>query len=740
MVGIVSASISKSSNRKKKVLNKYRVFVLVNGCLLCSSLCLLLLFRRRSALIPYKCEHISCIRILKELHEFIDYSTHPCDDFYQFSCGNWIRKAFLPPHESSISQFQTAYHINLRQVFSALIKITTVNATELPPPQLLAVSLLEQCITQADNFLSVAKWASFIDELKNLLGPLPFHYGLVSSNPDLSRLFTGAHLLGMHIFFKFQRNANTVILQRSQFQLIPELFYKNKLGQLSFSHVPSVFKNYFSCMIYFLKLNTVNCELNNTSLNFNSLLYGIIDLDMKVLSEMRRSSCRQRTMSIINLFDRVANSEQQRTLNTIIDAERIVRKLYPFLNHKKIKIKADRCVIDILSMLSMQSTEIVVLYVYVSVIDKMSEFLGHSKLSELRKEVSRQVYGRRVRRPTWIICTRLVDELLPSVTSQIRKEQLRKDLLIKPYQLVRSIYDTLIITILPRVKWLAYSRDASRAEQKVHDMHLDLWWPQRRIGPYWSTREILNYKNVYNILKGNHLASTILRIRSSVMSMNWLPYWIFSSNEANAYFSARKNKIVISGGLVQYPLFFHDNVLDSLNFASLGFIVGHELTHAFDIHGRYFDNKGRYHENIWLVQNSKNRKIYQSIIDCLKRQYDNLSKYSSELTLAENMADNGGLTLAYSAWVHHSQQMIGIQHALKMTNNFSADQLFFIRFAQTWCTMKRESAENFSKTNDVHSNARLRVLGTLQNSIEFAQAFDCPLNSKMNPERKCKLW
>lgn len=166
--------------------------------------------------------------------------------------------------------------------------------------------------------------------------------------------------------------------------------------------------------------------------------------------------------------------------------------------------------------------------------------------------------------------------------------------------------------------------------------------------------------------------------------------------------------------------------------------MGHELVHGFDNSGREYDKYGMM--NKWW--NNKTIHDFEKASECIVDQY---SKYSVEddflngkQTLGENIADNGGLRAAYNAyeeWIKKNGEEKPLP-ILKLTHR----QLVFVSFAQNWCTKATPDSLRTSILSDMHSPPRLRVIGTLSNSNEFARVFKCSASSKMNPENKCQLW
>ncbi|ORX42211.1 zincin [Piromyces finnis] len=173
----------------------------------------------------------------------------------------------------------------------------------------------------------------------------------------------------------------------------------------------------------------------------------------------------------------------------------------------------------------------------------------------------------------------------------------------------------------------------------------------------------------------------------------------------NAYYTPLNNSIFIPIGILQTPFFSH-GIPDYINYGGIGSIIGHELTHVFDSNGKNYDMNG------YIMQ-------WQ--------------------TLAENLADNGGLTRAYESWKlsmkEDPEHVKKENQLLPGLSKYTMDQLFFISFGQIWC-----NNEYFYPKNDPHASGSARVRGTIANSKEFAAAFNCPLKSKMNPDKKCQLW
>ncbi|XP_030678758.1 endothelin-converting enzyme 2 isoform X4 [Nomascus leucogenys] len=213
--------------------------------------------------------------------------------------------------------------------------------------------------------------------------------------------------------------------------------------------------------------------------------------------------------------------------------------------------------------------------------------------------------------------------------------------------------------------------------------------------------------------------------------------WSMTPQTVNAYYLPTKNEIVFPAGILQAP-FYARNHPKALNFGGIGVVMGHELTHAFDDQGREYDKEG----NLRPWWQNESLAAFRNHTACMEEQYNqyqvNGERLNGRQTLGENIADNGGLKAAYNAykaWLrkHGEEQQLP---AVGLTNH----QLFFVGFAQVWCSVRTPESSHEGLVTDPHSPARFRVLGTLSNSRDFLRHFGCPVGSPMNPGQLCEVW
>ena len=212
--------------------------------------------------------------------------------------------------------------------------------------------------------------------------------------------------------------------------------------------------------------------------------------------------------------------------------------------------------------------------------------------------------------------------------------------------------------------------------------------------------------------------------------------WYAKSFTADAFYDASKNTATIPAGILQGPYFGADRSF-ATNLGGIGALIGHELTHAFDDQGARFDGAGNL-TNWWQKDDETKFKDRGS---CVADQYSTFEALKGQfingrLTIGEDIADLGGVKLAFLAYRHLRKDAAKLYNA----DGFSEDQQFFIAHAQSWCAKARPAETQRRLMTDTHSPPKFRVYGALRNLPEFAQAFSCAPGTPMRPANACAVW
>jgi putative endopeptidase len=212
--------------------------------------------------------------------------------------------------------------------------------------------------------------------------------------------------------------------------------------------------------------------------------------------------------------------------------------------------------------------------------------------------------------------------------------------------------------------------------------------------------------------------------------------WGMTPPTVNAYNNSSMNEIVFPAGIMQPP-FYDPKADDAVNYGGMGAVIGHEITHGFDDHGSQFDAKGNL-KNWWSDEDLKNFKARAA---CVSDQFDSYVvdgdlHENGKLVLGESIADLGGLAISYAAY----EKSLEGKPRPADKDGFTPEQRFFLGWAQVWGANERlEFARLMANTNP-HPLARFRANGPLSNLAIFAQAFGCKKGDVMVREQACKIW
>ncbi|HVH60662.1 MAG TPA: M13 family metallopeptidase, partial [Candidatus Sulfotelmatobacter sp.] len=212
--------------------------------------------------------------------------------------------------------------------------------------------------------------------------------------------------------------------------------------------------------------------------------------------------------------------------------------------------------------------------------------------------------------------------------------------------------------------------------------------------------------------------------------------WGMTPPTVNAYNNSSMNEIVFPAGIMQPP-FYDPNADDAVNYGGMGAVIGHEITHGFDDHGSKFDGKGNL-KDWWTPEDLNN---FQSREKCVSDQFDGYVvdgdlHENGKLVLGESIADLGGLAIAYAAY----EKSLEGKPRPPDRDGFTPEQRFFLGWAQVWGANERlEYARLMANTNP-HPLGRFRANGPLSNMAEFAKAFGCKHGEAMVREQACKIW
>lgn len=216
--------------------------------------------------------------------------------------------------------------------------------------------------------------------------------------------------------------------------------------------------------------------------------------------------------------------------------------------------------------------------------------------------------------------------------------------------------------------------------------------------------------------------------------------WLMSPQTVNAYYDPAMNEMVFPAAILQEP-FFSDSFPEAVNYGGIGAVMGHELTHGFDDQGAQFDARGRYRS--WWSEASL--AAFDERTDCVVDLYSGFEVQdglylNGDQTQGENIADMGGVKDAFQAMLSQLQDVPEKASIAEDVFGMTNEQLFFVSYGQVWCQRLTPAYEQYLAYYDVHSPGKARVNIPLSQFPAFAEAFQCPVGSTMNPNERCEVW
>ena len=283
-------------------------------------------------------------------------------------------------------------------------------------------------------------------------------------------------------------------------------------------------------------------------------------------------------------------------------------------------------------------------------------------------------------------------------------------------------------------KWMSDSTKQN-AHKKLDAFYVKIGYPNKWTD--YSKLEIDPSKSYYE----NMMAVRMWRHQKHIDEKAGKPVdrdeWHMTPQTVNAYYNPTTNEICFPAGILQYP-FFDPKADEAFNYGAIGVVIGHEMTHGFDDQGRQFDSTGNMHD-WWTASDAAGFNERADLYDRFFSAIEVLPglKSNGRLTLGENLADHGGLQVAWYAYKNATAQK-----PLKVKDGFTADQRFFIAYAGVWGQNITEQEIRQRVKNDPHSLGEWRVNGALPHIDMWYEAFGVKPGDKMYlpKEQRLDLW
>ena len=642
----------------------------------------------------------------------MDKTADPCVDFYQYSCGGWMKNNPIPADQPRWSVYGKLYQDNQQFLWGILDQLSRQTSGRNANQQKIGDYFFACMDEAAVNKLGAKPLQPYLDQIVAL-----------ESTKDLSALLARLHtsLQTAGLFFTlgsnqdFENSQNVIAFAEAGGLGLPDRDYYTKTDEKSVDlrnkyvvHVQKMFE------LLGDKPGVASAEAAK-----------VLEIETALA---HASLTRVERRDPYKLFHKVDFKGLQ-AMTPDFDWSTYIKQIgLPAQNTFNVTQPAFYTELD--KQLKALTLEDIKTYLRWHTAHAVAPYLSDDFVNENFNFFSKTLRGVPQLRPRWKRCVTLVDGQLGEALGQefvarAFSPELKQKTSLMTRQIEQSMEDD--------INTLAWMSPATKRQalEKLHTIVNKIGYPDK-----WR-----DYSSVD--IKPNDFVGNVQRAATfeSKRDLNKIGKpldrgeWDMTPPTVNAYYNAQMNDINFPAGVLQPPL-YDPRMDDAPNYGNTGGTIGHELTHGFDDHGRQFDAQGNL-KDWWTKDDAGN---YTGRAQCVVDQYAQYTvvddiKINAKLTEGEDIADLGGLILAWMAWKDQTTNM-----KLESRDGLSPEQRFFVGNAQWACESNRPENLRLSAITDPHSPGRYRVNGLVVNMEEFQKAFSCKAGQPMVRENRCRVW
>ena len=642
----------------------------------------------------------------------LDRSVNPCEDFYQFSCGGWLKQNPVPSDQSSYGRDTELAERN-RVILRDILEKASAN----DPKR----SAVDQKI--GDYYSSCMDEAAIEKKGSGALKPELDRIAAVNSKADIAPALAHLHLMNVDALFSFGsdqdfKDANSEIAEADQGGLgLPERDYYTRTGAKDLE----IRKQYAEHVTNTFKL------LGESQ----SQAEADAQIVMRIETDLANASLTvvdRRDPS--NVYHKMPVKDLEAMDSGFNWAAYMQAIGTPPVN--SLNVAVPQFFKGLETVLQKQSLADIKTYLRWQTVHALAPMLPSAFVNENFNFYGRTLRGAKELQPRWKRCVRYTDGALGEALGQAYVDRtFGVEGKTRTLTMVHDIENAMQKDI-EQLNWMT-PQTKQRAEEKLHAVVNKIGYPDKWRD--YSKYEVVRGDALGNFVRGAEFEShrQINKIGKPVDRGEWG----MTPPTVNAYYNPQMNDINFPAGILQPP-FYDNNMDDAVNYGDAGGVIGHELTHAFDDEGRQFDAKGNL-EDWWTPQDAKQ---FEERTSCVVDEYNGFIAtgdvhVNGKLTLGENVADLGGLKLAWMAYMAH---VSGLDQKPQAIDGYSPEQRFFISYGQGWCENYTPEVLRLMAQTNPHSPVQYRVNGVLVNLPEFRQAFACKAGTSLAPQKTCSVW
>jgi putative endopeptidase len=646
---------------------------------------------------------------------FVDRSADPCTDFFKYACGNFSKVYPMPNDQTSWGPGGLLYEHNQAVLHTMLDKVAAPSASRSASEQRIGDYYATCMNTAAIDRKGVQAFRGELDRIaalksKNDLAPLIGHYQIVNVNA----------LVGLSEQQDFKTAAQQIAVLDQGGLGLPERDYYTRAGdaadktrQQYVQHITNVMKllgesatdaTRDAKAVFGFETELAKISMDVTARRDPHNIYHLMSIDDAA-----------KLMPSLPLAQIVAAAQVPPITQLNIANPDFLKGLSGLLDHTDLATLKSYLRWQVIA-----SSDSTVLPKPLD--DERFAFFGHT------------LRGQPEQRARWKRCVAATDGAVGEALGQVYVAQefpaANKQATLQMVHDIEAAMNADVDTL----DWMS-AATKTRAKAKLVAVAEKIGYPD-----HWRDYTKLSIKR--DDAFGNAQRAAMFenaRLFAKIGQAVDRGEWGMTPPTVDAYYNPSMNDINFPAGILQPP-FYDASAADALNYGHGGAIVGHELTHGFDDQGRQFDGAGNL-ADWWTGDDGKK---FDQKAQCTIDEYSSFVAVddvhvNGKLTLGENTADNGGLRLAYQAFLANAKRK-HLDVTKKQADGFTPTQEFFLGYGQNWCGEIRPEQVRLQVQTDPHSPREFRVSGVVRNMPEFGKAFSCKAGQPMMPAKVCRTW
>jgi putative endopeptidase len=642
----------------------------------------------------------------------IDKSADPCNDFYQYACGNWIKNNPIPADESSWGTFNQLYERN-QTALRDILQDSEANQNRSAIDQKIG-GFYQSCMNED------AIQQRGTEPLKSELERIQH----VANQQELIDEAARLQDRGVGVFFDFNStpdptDARMTIANLDQGGLgLPERDFYLRTDEKS----QDIRKKYVAHVAKMFELIGVPADEAAKKAD------GIMELETALAKGSLDVTARRDPQKLVH---EMPKSDLGKLVPNFNFDQFFVELRSP--EFTKVNVSVPDFFKDLDTLLSNTSMDRLRDYLTWHYLTASAARLTKPFVDENFDFYGRTLSGTKELRPRWKRCVSATDQALgEALGRKFVEKTFGEEGKQRTLDMVHEIEHQMANDI-QSLSWMS-PVTKQQAMVKLHAVANKIGYPDK-----W--RDYSSVDVVDNDYFGNWFRAAEFEVNRELNKIGKpvdRSEWGMTPPTVNAYYDPTENNINFPAGILQPP-FYSNHADDAVNYGAIGVVIGHELTHGFDDQGRQFDADGNL-KDWWQKQDEEQ---FNKLADCIVNEYGGFSpvpgiELNGKLTLGENTADNGGIRLAYMALMDDlAKKSIPVT---QKEDGYTQPQQFFLGFAQVWCENTRpEEARTLAQT-DPHSPGKFRTNGVVTNMPQFSKAFGCKAGDKMYAAHACRVW